>query len=125
MWLGDAIASGTFLREEEAEAAGLHGGMAFPVKGGNECLGVIEVYSHEVRERDPGVYALTEGIGLQVGDFIESLRVQDEREEARDQLEAILSGVADAVTAQAPDGRLLFANDAAAEMLGFESPRRC
>ena len=31
--------------------------------------------------------------------------------EACDQLEAILRGVADAVTAQAPDGRLLFANE--------------
>jgi PAS domain S-box-containing protein len=41
--------------------------------------------------------------------------------EARDQLEAILRGVADAVTAQAPDGRLLFANEAAVELLGFES----
>ena len=41
----------------------------------------------------------------------------------RDQLEAILSGVADAVTAQAPDGRLLFANDAAVELLGFDSSR--
>jgi PAS domain S-box-containing protein len=41
--------------------------------------------------------------------------------EARDQLQAILSGVADAVTAQAPDGRLMFANNAALELLGFES----
>ena len=40
---------------------------------------------------------------------------------ARDQLDAMLRGVADAVTAQAPDGRLLFANDAAVELLGFES----
>jgi PAS domain S-box-containing protein len=41
--------------------------------------------------------------------------------EARDQLQAILSGVADAVTAQAPDGELLFANDAALRLLGFET----
>jgi serine phosphatase RsbU (regulator of sigma subunit) len=41
--------------------------------------------------------------------------------EARDQLEAILRGVADAVTAQAPDGRLLFANQAAVDLLGYES----
>jgi PAS domain S-box-containing protein len=40
---------------------------------------------------------------------------------ARDQLEAILRGVADAVTAQAPDGQLLFANRAAVELLGYES----
>jgi PAS domain S-box-containing protein len=122
MWLGDAVEAGTFARAREAEQAGLHGGMAFPVTGADTCVGVIEVFSHEIRERDPGVYALTEGIGLQVGDFIEALRIEDEREEARLQLEAILRGVADAVTAQAPDGRLLFANEAAAASLGFESP---
>ena len=41
--------------------------------------------------------------------------------ETREQLEAILGGVADAVTAQGPDGRLIYANDAAARQLGLES----
>ena len=120
-WLGDMIAAGTFLREKEAAAAGLHGGMAFPVTAAGECVGAIEVFSREIRERDPGVYSLTEALGLQVGDFIEAQRLEWEREEARSQVEAILSGIADAVTAQAPDGRLLFANDAAVTMLGYES----
>jgi len=44
-----------------------------------------------------------------------------EATQAREQLEAILRGVADGVTAQAPDGRLLFANAAAVETLGFDS----
>jgi PAS domain S-box-containing protein len=122
VWLGDALASGNFIRAREAEEADLHGGMAFPVIGGGGCIGVIELYSHEVRERDAGVYALTEALGRQVGEFVESLRTEQEREEARRQLEAILRGVADAVTAQAPDGRLLFANEAAAASMGFESP---
>jgi PAS domain S-box-containing protein len=70
-----------------------------------------------------------------VRDITERRRAEQEREEwlrleqlarldateARDQLQAILSGVADAVTAQAPDGRLLFANDAALELLGFDT----
>ncbi len=42
-------------------------------------------------------------------------------DQSRGQLAAILSGVADAVTAQAPDGRLLFANESAVETLGFDS----
>jgi PAS domain S-box-containing protein len=121
VWLGDAIASGIFMRGPEAERADLHGGMAFPVMSHGTCVGVIELFSHEVRERDAGVYSLTEGLGLQLGDFIEALRLAREREEARAQVEAILRGVADAVTAQAPDGRLLFANDAAVRTLGFES----
>ena len=41
--------------------------------------------------------------------------------QARDQLAAILRGVADGVTAQAPDGTLLFANAAAVEVLGYAS----
>ena len=95
--------------------------MAFPVTAGGECVGAIEVFSREIRERDPGVYSLTEALGLQVGDFMEGLELQREREEARAQVEAILSGIADAVTAQAPDGHLLFANDAAVTLLGYDS----
>src|SRR5436190_10152895 len=41
--------------------------------------------------------------------------------ESRDQLDVILRGVADGITAQAPDGRLVYANDAAARLLGFAS----
>src|SRR3954466_8692506 len=40
---------------------------------------------------------------------------------SRDQLEAILNGVADAVTVQRHDGELVYANDAAAHSLGFAS----
>jgi len=122
VWLGDALAEGSFMRAREAAEAGLNGGMAFPVIGGEGCVGVIELYSHEIRERDAGVYALSEALGRQVGEFVDAVRAEQEREEAHVQLEAILRGVADAVTAQAPDGRLLFANDAAAASMGFESP---
>jgi len=251
VWLRDAVAARTFARAREAEEADLRGGLAFPVTGGEGCVGVIELFSHEVRERDPETYAFTEVLGQLVGEFIDVLhaeeavrvsearkravldsaldavitmdhegcvvefnraaerlfghpedtavgqemaslvipptlrerhreglrryletgestiigqrveltgmraggeefpaelavnliaesdppmftgtirditerrRAEQEREEARGQLEAILRGVADAVTAQAPDGRLLFANDAAAASLGFGSP---
>ena len=38
-----------------------------------------------------------------------------------DDLRSILEGIADAVTAQGPDGSLVYANDAAVRVLGFES----
>jgi PAS domain S-box-containing protein len=123
IWLGEAVEAGVFLRAREAEEAGLHGGLAFPITSHERCIGVIELFSHAIREHDPEVYALTEVLGHQVGEFIEAVRTKEEREEAREQLEAILRGVADAVTAQAPDGRLLFANDAAARTMGFDSPQ--
>ncbi|HET8822093.1 MAG TPA: SpoIIE family protein phosphatase [Thermoleophilaceae bacterium] len=128
VWLGDAIAAGRFQRAREAEQCDIHGGMAFAVASGDERIGVIELFSRQIRERDPQIYAFSEALGSQLGEFLQRLRAADarrraetEREEARVQLEAILQGVADAVTAQAPDGRLLFANDAAVAALGFGS----
>jgi PAS domain S-box-containing protein len=40
---------------------------------------------------------------------------------SRDQLDLILRSIAEGVTAQRPDGTLIFANDAAAQLCGFES----
>jgi PAS domain S-box-containing protein len=54
---------------------------------------------------------------------IENARLHTEAQRARDDLEAIVEGVADAVTAQAPDGRLVYANDAAVRLLGFADAR--
>jgi PAS domain S-box-containing protein len=50
---------------------------------------------------------------------IENARLHTAAERARDDLEAIVEGVADAVTAQSPDGRLVYANDAAVRLLGY------
>jgi PAS domain S-box-containing protein len=89
----------------------------------------VELAITRIEGADPPMFTGT------VRDISERRRADQEREEllrleqlarrnaaeARDQLEAILSGVADAVTAQASDGRLLFANQAAVDLLGFES----
>lgn len=47
----------------------------------------------------------------------------DERDmrQSRDQLDLILRGIAEGVTVQTPDGSLIFANDAAARLCGFDS----
>ncbi len=50
---------------------------------------------------------------------IDNARLHTEAQRSRDDLEAIVEGVADAVTAQAPDGHLVYANDAAVRLLGF------
>jgi PAS domain S-box-containing protein len=89
----------------------------------------VELAITRVEGADPPMFTGT------IRDISDRKRAEEEREQllqleqlassnarqTRDQLEAILSGVADAVTAQAPDGRLLFANQAAVDLLGFKS----
>jgi PAS domain S-box-containing protein len=53
--------------------------------------------------------------------FTERVRAEEELRRSRDELDFILAGVADGVTAQAPDGSLIYANDAAVFTLGFNT----
>jgi len=46
---------------------------------------------------------------------------QEELRASRDQLEAVLRGVAEGITAQDPTGKVIYANDAAARLTGFAS----
>ena len=48
---------------------------------------------------------------------------QEELRGSRDQLEAILRGVADGITAQDSTGRIIYANEAAARLIGFPLAR--
>jgi len=54
---------------------------------------------------------------------IEESRLRTERalRQSRDQLQIVLQGISDGVTAQDKDGKVIFANDAAAQMIGFAS----
>jgi two-component system sensor histidine kinase UhpB len=53
----------------------------------------------------------------------ERKRAEEELRNSRDQLEIILRGVADGITAQDPNGRLVYANEAAARIVGYSSAR--
>jgi PAS domain S-box-containing protein len=53
---------------------------------------------------------------------LDNARLHTAARESSAELQAILDGVADAVTAQSPEGRLAYANDAAVRLLGYESP---
>ncbi|MGH2367056.1 MAG: GAF domain-containing protein [Chloroflexota bacterium] len=54
-------------------------------------------------------------------EIAERERVESELRQARDQLDAILHGIADGITVQDPIGRLVYANDAAARAMALPS----
>jgi PAS domain S-box-containing protein len=53
--------------------------------------------------------------------FTETVMTQEELRRSKEELDFILAGVADGITAQAPDGSLIYANDAAVETLGCKT----
>jgi PAS domain S-box-containing protein len=79
-WIADLEQDVNFPRKAAALESGLRSGFAFPVTFGRECLGVLEFFSDVLREPDPDLLGGFLGVGSQVGQFMERIRIEHERE---------------------------------------------
>jgi len=81
-WIQDVSSDENFPRARVASAEGLHAAFAFPIVSGEKFLGVMEFFSHEIREPDESLLAAVGGIGSQIGQFIERKRAEKALEPA-------------------------------------------
>jgi PAS domain S-box-containing protein len=79
-WIADLEQDTNFPRKGMARAAGLRSGFAFPVMFGKEILGVLEFFSDTPRAPDLELMKSFLGVGSQVGQFIERMRIERERQ---------------------------------------------
>lgn len=86
-WVPDFSRESNFPRAAAAEREGLHGACGFPLRLGNETLGVIEFFSHEIREPDDTLLQWLVAIGNQIGQFMERELAQEALRRAHDELE--------------------------------------
>jgi PAS domain S-box-containing protein len=109
---------------------GIRSAMIVPLNVREQTLGAIAFAATHESGRVYGAddLALAEELGERAAVAVDNARLygrvhetEAELRVSRDQLQAILDGVADAVTAQRADGRVIYANDAAARSLGFSS----
>jgi signal transduction histidine kinase len=82
----DVVTDPNFPRAPFAVKVGLHGAFAFPISIGERVYGVIEFFSHEIREPDRDLLNMVGDIGIKIGQFIE----RKQTEEALHQTEAKL-----------------------------------
>ena len=94
-WIADVVHDPNFPRAAVAAKDGLHGAFGFPIIGPGGFLGVMEFFSTEIREPNAAVLALFEGIGGQVGQFIERKRAEAELERAKVAAEAATQAKSD------------------------------
>jgi PAS domain S-box-containing protein len=85
-WIPDITKDDNFPRGRAAAAEGLHAAFAFPILSGENFLGVMEFFSHEIREPDEALLATFTGIGSQIGQFIERKGSELELFESRERL---------------------------------------
>lgn len=80
VWIADVTMDENFPRAAAAAAEGLHAAFAFPIQSSEKFLGVMEFFSHEIREPDKELLATFTGIGTQIGQFLQRKQIEEERE---------------------------------------------
>ena len=98
------------------------GALAFiPLTYGGRLLGKFMVYFDEPHAFAPLDAVVAETVASDVGFALGRREIEDQLRESRDQLQVILGGVADGISVQDPAGRLLYVNEAAARLVGFDT----
>jgi signal transduction histidine kinase len=73
---------------KSAEQHGLHASLAFPIRNRTEVTGVMEFFTHDIRDLDPDLVAASSVLGSQVGEAIERKRSDEALRAARDAAES-------------------------------------
>ena len=78
VWIPNVQQAQSFPRLIPANEAGLNAAMAFPVRNGDELLGVIEFYNAGVQQPDHSMLALMDAVGAQLGLSLARVRADNQ-----------------------------------------------
>jgi PAS domain S-box-containing protein len=86
-WIPDVVRDENFPRAPLASREGLHAAFGFPIRLGDQVLGVVEFFSREIREPNAELLEMFSTIGSQIGQFIERKRGEEKIRELNAELE--------------------------------------
>jgi PAS domain S-box-containing protein len=96
--------------------------MIVPLMARGKTFGVVTFISTAVsRKYDRRDLALAEEVGRRAGMALDNARLYQEVAQARDQLDIILQGVADGIIVYNTFSKIIYANTAAAQLMGYHS----
>ena len=120
---GAGAAAGT--RVALAIDAGLESLAAFPIADRAGAVGAIELYAPRARPADDGMLAMMAEVGHEICEVFRRQEAQatalEDVSRSRDELDLVLGAIPDGITVLDADGRIIYANDAAARISGFAS----
>lgn len=94
-------------------------GMSVVISGRSQPFGLLEVYTKKHRTFTQDELRFLQSMAQVLAAAIQHQEVEHALLLSRNQLAVILGGIADGVTAQDKHGQLIYANDAAARILGY------
>jgi PAS domain S-box-containing protein len=119
-WITDIVIHSDFPRASLAQRTGLHSGLGFPALLGDEVIGVMALFSREVREPDEDLIRMMASIGSQIGQFIERKQAEEALRLSEDKFSKAFRSSPDAFAiGRQADGMILEVNERWGEILGY------
>ncbi|MGE3806365.1 MAG: PAS domain S-box protein [Gemmataceae bacterium] len=118
LWYADVSAIDS-LRARLAVRLGLHGACAFPIRSGQEVLGVIDFFSKSVSEPDAELLSMLAALGSQIGQFVERVRVEEALRNSQAFYHSLVESLPQNVFRKDRLGRITFGNQRYAATLGM------
>ena len=118
-WITDVLVDANFPRAPLARKDNLHGAFAFPILLGKEVLGVMEFFSHEIKQPDEKIVKMMHTVGSQVGQFIERRRAEADLQSSEQRYRYLADSMPEIVFTARPDGYLDYYNERWFEYTGL------
>jgi two-component system cell cycle sensor histidine kinase/response regulator CckA len=77
IWISNVSMESTFVRSDLAAKTGIRSAFGFPIRIGGDIEGVIEFFSHQIRESDDELISMIADVGLKIGQFGERTRAEE------------------------------------------------
>jgi PAS domain S-box-containing protein len=121
VWMVDAPSDANFPRADAARRCGLHAAFGFPLQSPRGVVGVVELFSRELREPDERLLQTMRVLGSQVGQFVTRRHAEEEIRSSESRLRAMLEAALDAVVTMDHRGRVVGWNHAAEATFGYRA----
>lgn len=122
VWISDLTSLSPSPRAEAARRHGMVSACAVPVRVGNKVVGVLEFYCHFCLRENREAMAAVETVASSLGQMLARSQERERSEKLYRQQQILLESVADGICGLDSQGRVSFANPAAARLLGASVP---
>lgn len=86
LWIRDVAMDPSFVRADLAGKTGVRSAFGFPIRIGGDIEGVVEFFSHQIRESDQELISMIADVGLKIGQFGERTRAEEALRQTEAQL---------------------------------------
>jgi PAS domain S-box-containing protein len=118
-WECDLATPAAYPRSVEASAEGLHSAIGIPVRTADRFFGVLEFFAEDVLPPDQALLNAAQGVGYQLGEFLERARAMEAEQESEVRKASILDTALDSIVTSDHRGTIREFNPAAEATFGY------